>query len=107
MGVIVLDAGVVIALLDANDRHHVEARRSFERARAAGDQFVLPASAYAEVLVGPLRRDPSSAGVVDAFLDALPATVAPADRDVAGAAATLRAQQRRLRPPEAVVLATG
>lgn len=106
MGVIVLDAGVVIGLLDANDPHHATVRQSLERARAAGDRFVLPASAYAEVLAGPIRHDPSSADLVDAFVDALPATIAAADREIARAAATLRARHGRLRLPDALVVAT-
>ena len=106
MGLTVLDAGVVIALLDANDRHHQEARSRLHRARAEGQQFVLPASAYAEVLVGPMRRDPAAADVVNAFVDALPAVVVLADREVAAIAASLRAGHPRLRLPDALVVAT-
>ena len=106
MGLTVLDAGVVIALLDANDRHHQEARSRLDRARAEGQQFALPASAYAEVLVGPMRRDPAAADVVNAFIDALPAVVVPADREIAAIAASLRAGHPRLRLPDALVVAT-
>ena len=106
MGLTVLDAGVIIALLDANDRHHQGARSRLDRARAEGQQFALPASAYAEVLVGPMRRDPAAADVVNAFIDALPAVVVPADREIAAIAASLRAGHPRLRLPDALVVAT-
>jgi len=52
----VLDAGVVIAVLDAADGHHAAARAALSEALARGDELVLPASAYAESLVGPSRR---------------------------------------------------
>ncbi len=50
---VVLDAGVVIAGLDTSDVHHAAAARVFTAARDRSDSFVLPVSAYAEVLVRP------------------------------------------------------
>ena len=48
-----------------------------------------------------------AAATVDAFLDALPATVEPATRDIARAAAALRGRHARsLRLPDGLVLAT-
>jgi predicted nucleic acid-binding protein len=44
---------------------------------------------------------------LDAFLDAMPVPVEPANREIARRAASLRAAQgRRLRLPDALVLAT-
>jgi predicted nucleic acid-binding protein len=107
VGLTVLDAGVLIAVLDATDAHHVSARRALAAAVARGDRLVVPASAYAELLVGPLRAGGDRGNVVDDFLDALPATIAPADREVARRAAELRAQHgNRLRLPDALVVAT-
>ena len=107
MGLTVLDAGVVIALLDAADTHHVAAVASIRVARERGDDLVLPASAYAECLVSPHRRGPDAVAVVDRFLDALPAQVEPADRSIAAAAAALRAAHGpALRLPDALVIAT-
>lgn len=107
MGLTVLDAGVIIALLDASDAHH---RRSVDAVRSARDQgelLVLPASAYAECLVAPSRRGPEATILVDQLLDALPVTVEPISRSVAAEAATLRATHgRSLRLPDALVLAT-
>jgi predicted nucleic acid-binding protein len=107
VGLTVLDAGVVIALLDAADTHHAAAVASVRIARDRGDVLVLPASAYAECLVSPHRRGPDAVAVVDRFLDALPARVEPADRSIAGAAAALRAAYgTALRLPDALVIAT-
>ena len=107
MGLTVLDAGVVIALLDAADAHHTAAVASVRGVRDRGDVLVLPASAYAECLVAPHRRGPDAVGVVDRFLDALPARVEAADRAIAGAAAALRAAHgTALRLPDALVIAT-
>jgi predicted nucleic acid-binding protein len=107
MGLTVLDAGVVIAVLDGADAHHAAAVASVSAARDRGDVLVLPASAYAECLVSPYRRGPDAVAVVDQFLDALPARVEPADRSIAGAAAALRAAHgTSLRLPDALVIAT-
>ena len=107
MGLTVLDAGPVIAVLDASDAHHRAAVQAFAAARERGDVLVLPASAYAECLVAPCRRGPEVAGVVDSFVDALPATVEPISRAIARAAAELRARHAAaLRLPDALVVAT-
>lgn len=107
MGLTVLDAGVVIAALDASDAHHAASVRALRQARESGDALVIPASAYAEALVGPSRRGDEAVATVDAFLDALPAAVEPASRGVAREAAALRARHGpSLRLPDALVLAT-
>src|SRR5579883_1007836 len=56
MAVIVLDASVVIAFLDSSDAHHASAVAAL--AAHQSEQLVLPASTYAEILVGPYRRGP-------------------------------------------------
>jgi predicted nucleic acid-binding protein len=107
VGLTVLDAGVVIAILDASDAHHAAAVEAVTRAREGGDTLVLLASAYAECLVSPHRRGPEAVAVVDSFVDALPARVEPASRAIAGAAAELRARHAgALRLPDALVVAT-
>jgi len=102
----VLDAGVVIGLLDRDDAHHDAARTALREARERGDELVLPASAYAEVLVVPFRQGPQAAETVDAFLDALTARVEPVTKAIARGAAQLRAAHRALRLPDALVIAT-
>jgi predicted nucleic acid-binding protein len=107
VGLTVLDAGIIIAVLDADDAHHQVAREALKHALDCGERLALPASAYAEAMVGPQRSGRDAATTVDAFIDALPAVVEPATRDIARAAAALRARHgRALRLPDALVLAT-
>ena len=108
MGLTVIDAGVIIAVLDREDAHHEAARESVAAARTRGDQLVVPASAYAEILVAPLRAGSAHGAVVDDFLEALPASVEPVSREIARRAAELRAEHgSRVRLPDALVIATG
>jgi predicted nucleic acid-binding protein len=107
MALTVLDAGIVIAVLDSNDAHHIAARVALADARRRGEELAVPASAYAEILVGPFRQGPGAADKVDEFLAALPARVEPATREVAATAARLRALHApKLRLPDALVVAT-
>jgi predicted nucleic acid-binding protein len=107
MGLTIIDAGVVIAVLDSSDAHHSASVDALRTCRASGDALVVPASAYAEALVGPSRRGADAVATVDAFLDALPVVIEPATREVAREAAALRARHgRALRLPDALVLAT-
>lgn len=107
MGLTVLDAGVVIAVLDAGDVHHAVAAMALTEARDRGDELVIPVSAYAECLVSPSRSGPAAIAMVDGFLDALPARVEPATREIGAAAASLRAAHGpSLRLPDALVVAT-
>lgn len=106
MGLIVLDAGVVIGFLDAGDAHHDRARAVLRRAVDDGHHLVLPASALAEILVGPSRSDPAAVAVVHRLLEALAAQVVPLGPEVAEAAAALRARHPALKLPDALVVAT-
>lgn len=106
MALTVLDAGVIIALLDASDAHHAAAVHALRECRERQDDLVLPASAYAEILVGPFRRNGNAVSTVDSFIDALPARVEPISRQTAARAAELRAKHNALRLPDALVVAT-
>jgi len=107
MGLTVLDAGVVIAVLDAGDVHHAAAAKALSDARDQGDELVIPVSAYAECLVAPSWSGPAAVATVNRFIDALPARVEPATRDIGAAAASLRASHGpSLRLPDALVVAT-
>ena len=106
MGLTVLDAGVVIGLLDGDDAHHVGARRAIRAALDRGDRLVLPASALAEALVAPSRMGPEAVEAVQRLLDRLPIAVEPVDEEVAVEAAATRAAHPKLRLPDALVIAT-
>lgn len=103
MGAVVLDACVLIGLLDAADAHHEQAVADVESADLDGVDLVAPASAYSEVLVAFARVD----CVEDArtTLAAMGIAVESLTAEVAERAATLRAKHDRLRLPDAMVLA--
>lgn len=103
MGVIVVDASVVIAFRDTDDVHHPAADKTLTKAKEQ-HRLCLPASAFAESIVRPL-----AAGVTDdeATGDLLKVfEVEPLTEEIALAAAKLRAKGS-LRLPDALVVATG
>lgn len=107
MALTILDAGVIIGVLDAEDAHHAGAREALAAAMDRGDRLAMPASAFAECLVAPARSGRDAMGAVDELLADLPAEVEPITRQIASRAAMLRATHgRRLRLPDALVLAT-
>jgi predicted nucleic acid-binding protein len=107
VGLIVVDAGVIIAILDASDTHHDGARAAVRDALDRADRLCVPASAYAEVLLRPMATSLEAAELVDRFLDELPSHIEPATRAIARLASGLRAEHgARLRLPDALVVAT-
>ncbi len=103
----VLDTSVLIAIVDASDVHHAAAREIVEAARASGDRFVVPVAAYAEFMVRPFQDDPNEIGFRDGLVDAIPARVEPATREIGRQAAEIRARHgRRVPLPDALIIAT-
>src|SRR5207245_11542099 len=88
VALIVLDASVLIALLDPADILHLPAQRGFEL--VAGDDLRLPASALAETLVMPARTGRLEAA--RASIKALDLGIAPIGEETAVEAARLRDQ---------------
>lgn len=99
--VVVLDAGVFIALVDSNDAHHDWAVDFF--IHSTGSELVVSALTMAEIMVHPAKN-----GTADRFADRLSGlhlqvvSVAGAD---SSALVKLRAESG-LRMPDAVVLCT-
>ena len=106
MGVTVLDAGVVIGFLDGNDVHHEAAHSALGAALDRHDRMVLPASAFAEVLVGPSRKSVEAVATVRGLVARVPIEIEPLGTEIALAAATLRGHHRSLKLPDALVIAT-
>jgi predicted nucleic acid-binding protein len=101
---LILDASVLIGLLDTADSHHDCAIDDVEAADRNGQQLLLPASAYSETLVAFAR-----ARRLDEARQAIAAmgiTVVSLTDTIAERAAELRARHDRLRLPDAIVLAT-
>lgn len=106
MGLTVLDAGVIIGFLDSNDAHHPAALGALRDARDRNDRLILPASAFAEILVGPHRKGAKAIAAVQALVQRVPLEIHPLDADIALAAAALRARHGSLKLPDALVIAT-
>ncbi|MGC1208977.1 MAG: PIN domain-containing protein, partial [Ornithinimicrobium sp.] len=90
MGSLILDASVLIALLDRADVHHARAVDEVEAADLNGDDLVAPASAYSEALVAFARKsrvDDARQALVSMGIE-----VAPLDAATAEQAAALRAR---------------
>jgi predicted nucleic acid-binding protein len=104
VAIVVLDVSVVIAFLDAADTHHAAAVAALAKVRSR--ELVLPASAYAEMLVGPARRGRQAMVAAREFVADLALRVEPLSAEIAERAAVLRATHRSLRLPDALVLAT-
>jgi predicted nucleic acid-binding protein len=101
VAIVVLDASVAIAFLDAADPHHSGAVAALTRLQ--GSEMVLPASAYAEMLVGPARRSRAAMDAAREFVIDLALRVEPIRADIAERAAVLRAAHRALKLPDALV----
>jgi predicted nucleic acid-binding protein len=103
VGALILDASVLIGLLDSADAHHNSALSDVERADQAGRQLFAPASAYAEALVAFARADRTHEAR-DAVAG-MGITIAPLTATMAERAAAARARHSHLRLPDAIVLA--
>jgi predicted nucleic acid-binding protein len=101
---LILDASVVIGLLDAVDAHHDQAVRDVDEADSAETKLLTPASAYSEALVA-FARAGRTADARDAIA-AMGITVVPMNQAIAERAAEIRARHGRLRLPDAIILAT-
>ena len=102
----VVDASVVIAVLDPNDVHHATASAAIRDARRQrGSSVIVPASAYVRVLVHPARSGRRALALVRRFRSEQ-LTVEPLSAEMAEAAARLRARHKGLRLPDALVIAT-
>jgi predicted nucleic acid-binding protein len=103
VGALILDASVLIGLLDVADAHHSRAVDDVEAGDRAGRRLMTPASAYSEALVAFARF--GRLGEAREALAAMGLTVAPLTATMAELAAELRANHERLRLPDAIVVA--
>ena len=103
MGPVALDANVLIGFLDSTDALHARAVDTLGSLLEAGAEVVVPASAYAEVLVHAFREGDEDH--VEGLVDHAPLTVVAVDRPAARLAASLRASHRWLTLADALVLA--
>lgn len=101
---VVLDSNAVIGFLDADDALHVAADEAVRELALEGE-LVVSVVTYAEVLTGA-RLGHHGEGTVKGFFNDLISAVIPVDVEIADRAASLRSQKRKLRMPDALILAT-
>ena len=77
----------MIAGFESENVHHERAAAAVGATIARGDTMLLPASAYAELMVQPAAGGDSLLARADDLVDELGILVVPADRDIARAAA--------------------
>ena len=99
----VLDASVLIALLDEKDAGRPVARVAVDESKRDHD-LLIPVTAFSESIVAPYRRSRRDGQRAEAGLAAL-GTLVDVTRDIASRAAQLRAS-RLIKLPDALILAT-
>jgi predicted nucleic acid-binding protein len=99
----VLDASVLIALLDDEDVGRPVARSAVDQSMRDHD-LLIPVTAFSESIVAPYRRSRRDGQRAEAALAAL-GSVADVTREIASRAAQLRAT-RQIKLPDALILAT-
>jgi len=99
----VLDASVLIALLDEKDVGRPVARAAVDEAKRDHD-LLIPVTAFSESIVAPYRRSQRDGERAEAALAGLGQLV-DVSRDIASRAAQLRAT-RQIKLPDALILAT-
>jgi predicted nucleic acid-binding protein len=104
VALVVLDASVVIAFLDPDDALHDGAVQALTDHQH--DELVIPASVYAEIMVGPCRKGEEAVAAVESFLADFGVRTADITAAIAQSAARLRSESRSVRLPDALVLAS-
>jgi predicted nucleic acid-binding protein len=99
----VLDASVLVALLDEKDAGRPVARVAVDESKREHD-LLIPVTAFSESIVAPYRRSRRDGQRAEAALAAL-GTLVDVTRDIASRAAQLRAT-RQIKLPDALILAT-
>ena len=106
MGKVVVDTGVVLALLDRADAHHESAREAVAALASTDIDYRQPAVVFAEALVAAAKISPEELQHAKRLLVKTFGPVYEVDAPVAEAAAVLRARYPWLRLPDALILAT-
>ena len=114
MGVALLDSSALIGYLDADDDLHASAAQAVEVLVRKGSTLAVSAVSWAEILNG-VHQGHHDERIVRGFVADFGVAILPVDIAVAERAAALQAQypgsgarreRRRLRTPDALILAT-
>jgi predicted nucleic acid-binding protein len=104
VGLILIDSTVIVGFLDADDALH---QASVTRLKEVVSAHPVAASAisYAELMTG-VARGHHPRDRAETFFDVVVRSLLPVDRRVAARAASLRGENRKLRMPDALIIAT-
>ncbi len=105
-GLVIVDAGVVIGHLDRANPHHSTATQALSQAASIAERLMLPLTAFTECLVYPSKAGDDAVSRFEAALAAIPIGILDADVATARCAAGLRAHHRKIKLPDAFVIAT-
>lgn len=107
MGPVLLDTGVAIGLLEADDAHHSASVAAVRPFRDSGAEFAVSAVTVAELASHGATAKARRVERIEALLSLFgPGAVIPVDRAVAETAGHLRASRQSLRLPDALVAAS-
>ena len=102
---VALDSSAIVGFLDRGDAFHASADRRIREALEADQNLCASVVSLAELLTGA-KLGHHDESIVRGFFDDLVSEILPVDRAVAERAAELRASQRSLRMPDALILAS-
>lgn len=102
-----LDAGVLIGFLNSRDAHAEQAWKAIRALAERRERLLVSSVTYSEALVAPHRAGSEAVARAEQAIDAMPRMeVIAVDRVIARFAASLRSANKKLRTPDAIVLAT-
>jgi predicted nucleic acid-binding protein len=105
VGLTVLDADVLIGVLNRDDAQHRKARRLIVDVLTEVPERAISAMTMAEVMVGPMARGDAAGEKARLFIQGLRAEIVPLDEAGARLAASIRVRTG-VKMPDACVLAT-
>ncbi|HEX5923094.1 MAG TPA: type II toxin-antitoxin system VapC family toxin [Baekduia sp.] len=115
MGLTLLDTGVVIGFLDADDAFHAASHRALAALMKEDTFFCMATVSYAELLTG-VGLGHHDRSIVEGFLEDFSIGIVPIDHTIAAEAARIRSTHTQkvkgggrrptIRMPDALILAT-
>lgn len=105
MAIALLDSSAIVGYLDAGDPFHASAVAAVERVLRASDRLAISVISWAELMTGA-KRGHHEEHAVREFVEELAIIVLSVNRPIAERAAEVRARERSLKMPDALILAT-
>jgi predicted nucleic acid-binding protein len=104
--VVLLDTNVIVSLLDPTDGMHGCSRAGVSSWEARGSSYIISTITWSELKVGALVKGDAAERALNRFREAAIDDIVPVCETIAATAARLRARDRALRLPDALIVAT-